>query len=146
MTKLERIAKNVEENKDIQKSLKANEHYSTENFIKDAFQYIKAIKEGRMINSIGSVSSSGMSRTISFMSCEKSNYKGGTGYTYRQYYALFKVLGYSPKDNNGYFRIHGAGMDMIFHTNYSIIHTLRRLGFINKKQCESFAQMTPSTI
>ena len=58
-----------------------------------------------------------------------------------------KTLGFSPANkNSNYFRIYGCGMDMIFHTNYTIIHKLARLGFLNKKECESLAQNTPQTI
>ena len=96
-----------------------------------------------MINSIDSVSSSGMSRTIKFLSCEKSK----TNFYYRNYFGFFLALGYTPKnDRSNYFRISGCGMDMIFHTNYTIIHRLTRLGFLTKKECSILAQKTPSTI
>ena len=45
-----------------------------------------------------------------------------------------------------YFTIGGCGMDMIFHTNYTIIHRLYKLGFMTKKECEKLCQMTPSII
>lgn len=112
------------------------------NFISDAKEYIQAIQERRMFCIIHSVSKSGMSRTISFHSCEKSGNK--KQYCYRQYYCFFKALGYTAAKDSYFFRIHGCGMDMIFHTNYSIIHYLESLGFINKKQCEKLAQMTPT--
>jgi hypothetical protein len=84
-----------------------------------------------------------MSRTIKFLSCEKTK----TGFYYSNYNCLFDVLGFTPaKGNDFYFRIGGCGMDMIFHTNYTIIHRLHRLGLINKKDCERLAQMTPSVI
>tara|TARA_R110002051_G_scaffold9355_2_gene37124 strand:+ start:265 stop:696 length:432 start_codon:yes stop_codon:yes gene_type:complete len=143
MTKLEKITQNINNNKELLKSIDKNTYYSVENFINDANNYIKAIKQGRMINSIDSVSSSGMSRTIKFLSCEKSK----TNFYYRNYFGFFLALGYTPKnDRSNYFRISGCGMDMIFHTNYTIIHRLTRLGFLTKKECSILAQKTPSTI
>lgn len=107
---------------------------SIKHFVSDAKTYIKAIKENRMLCIIKSVSSSGMSRVISFHSFEK-NY-------YRQYFCFFKTLGYSEV-NEG-FRIHGCGMDMIFNTNYNIIHKLHRLRLISKKECDILCQKTPT--
>lgn len=142
MKKLERITKNIKADKEISKAIDKESYYEIENFIKDAQEYIKAIKDRRMINNINSVSNSGMSRTIKFLSCEKSK----DSFYYRQYSMLFTTLGYSDKNKSGYFRVNGCGMDMIFHTNYSIIHRLQRLGFISKAQCSKLAQMTPTTI
>lgn len=145
MKKLEKITRNIEANKELLKNITNNNYYSVEQFTKDANDYIKAIKQGRMLNSIGSVSSSGMSRTMKFTSCEKN--QRTKGFYYRNYFAFFKALGYSEANKNDhYFRISGCGMDMIFHTNYSIIHNLTRLGFLSKKECENLAQQTPNTI
>jgi len=130
-------------NKEVIKNIKKLSHYSSEQFEKDARDYISAIREGRMINSIGKVSKSGMSRTIKFLSCEKSE----TRFWYRQYYCLFICLGYKlARNSNDYFSIGGCGMDMIFHTNYSIIHDLKNMGFITKEECEKLYQQTPTTI
>lgn len=143
MKKLEKIKLNINSDKEIDKRLKGEIYYSQDRFICDAERYIKAIKEGRMICSIEKVSASGMSRTIKFLSCEK----GSRNYIYLNYFAFFQTLGFSPASKRShYFRIHGCGMDMIFHTNYTIIHKLQRLGFIDKKRCESLAQMTPLVI
>lgn len=145
MTKLERITKKIESSKDFSKSIEKVSYYSVEQFINDAMRYINAIKDERMINSIGSVSSSGMSRTIKFLSCEKKN--GSSGFMYLNYFAFFQSLGYSCAGKyNDYFRVNGCGMDMIFHTNYTNIHKLQRLGFITRKQCDKLAQLTPTTI
>ena len=143
MKKLDKIISLINSNKELTKKITNEEYYHFDQFINDANRYIKAIKERRMICSIGSVSSSGMSRTIKFLACEKNTH----GYNYLNYFAFFTILGYSPVGRYGnYFRIGGCGTDMIFHTNYTIIHKLYHLGFINKKQCESFAQMTPQVI
>jgi len=120
-----------------------NEYGSNEviQFIDSAKRYIKAIKENRMICLIDTVSASGMSRTMKFISCEKSN----KTFYYSNYYKMFKQLGYKPVNkNSNYFKIHGCGMDMVFATNYNIIHDFYRLGLITKKECDKLCQMTPN--
>lgn len=114
-------------------------------FIDHAKRYIKAIKEGRILCSIESVAPSGMSRVIKFV--EVSKYSDRKQYAVLNFYQFFVMLGFSPagKYKNG-FRVNGCGMDMVFHTNYSIIHKLHRLGFITKKQCDELAQKTPHVI
>lgn len=144
--KEEKIIANLLKDSDFKKGIKRMSHYDELQFIKDAKVYIKAIKERRMINSIGSVSSSGMSRTIKFLSCEKSKHQPNDFY-YRNYHALFLCLGYSEaRGDRDYFSISGGGMDMIFHSNYSNIHQFARLGLITKTECKKLCQMTPTTI
>ena len=149
MTKKERIIKNVKADKRMMKAVKDNlQHWKTEDqmlvdLYNNGTRYIKAIKEGRVICSIGSVSSSGMSRTIKFLECSKGNNK----YYYLNFFLLFKLLGYSEVKKQGhYFRINGCGMDMVFNTNHNNIHRLKDLGFITVKECETLAQQTPNVI
>lgn len=111
-------------------------------FIDHALRYIKAIKEGRMICSIGSVSKSGMSRTIKFLEMSKGENK----HFLYNFYQFFDALGYTKIKDSDYFRIGGCGMDMIFHTNYSIIHDLKRLGFIDKQESDTLAQASPHIV
>lgn len=144
-SKLNKVTKNIQADKSIMKYLNSNNYMSVDDFIRNAERYIKAIEEGRVINSIGSVSKSGMSRTIKFVECAKN--KNTKRHQYLNFFTLFKALGYSEaRSQNGYFSISGCGMDMIFHTNYSNIHVLCRLGFITKNKCSVLAQATPSTI
>lgn len=146
-----RIFNRIMNNKELLKSIDKTMSYGTTpieekvlNFMDNANAYIKAIKEKRMINSIDSVSRSGMTRNIKFLSCEKNT---STSFYYRNYFALFVALGYSPANQRShYFKISGCGMDMIFHTNYSNMHNFKTLGFISAKQCANLSQMTPSTI
>ena len=120
---------------------------SMESFIKEAKRYVKAIKEHRMICNIGKVSSSGMSRNIKFLEMAKcKTYDKKTRYGLSNFYQFFNVMQYTPVKDSDYFRIGGCGMDMIFHTNYTIIHNLQYLGLISKKDCESLAQATPAII
>lgn len=130
------ILAKIETSKSIQKGMGNVSHYSNTDFLRDAKTYLKAIKENRMLCIIKSVSASGMSRVINFHSFEKTYYI--------QYYCFFKALGY--QSTNDGFRIHGCGMDMVFNTNYNIVHTLHRLGFISKKECDILAQKTPTKL
>lgn len=127
---------------EVKKYISKEKYYNEEQFTKDAKRYIKAIKEGRIICLIASVSKSGMSRTIRFMECKKA--EGINKYYYLNYNQFFRALGYSQAGDN--FRIGGCGMDMIFHTNYTNIRNLHRMGFLNKKDCDKLAQETPTTI
>ena len=135
----------LSENKELQKAVSKMSHYHIEQFAKDAERYIKAVKEERVICSIGSVSASGMSRTMKFLAPEKNTAR--KAYQYLNFFAFFKAMGFREAGKYGdYFRINGCGMDMVFHTNYTIIHRLQRYGFISKKQCEKLAQSTPQVI
>jgi hypothetical protein len=126
--------------KELQKNIDTLEYYSLDQFEQDARAYIAAIKQRRMLCRIHSVSASGMSRTISFHSCEIG--KDGNGW-YRQYWCFFKAMGFTALRDKDYFRINGGGMDMVFDTNYRIIHNLGRLGYLDKKDVDDLAQMKP---
>jgi hypothetical protein len=97
-----------------------------------------------MLCVIKSVSKSGMSRVISFHSCE--DYVGENRSCYTQYWAFFTALGYTESRNGNGFTIGGCGMDMVFHTNYTIIHRLYSLDFITKQECDFMAQQTPTVL
>lgn len=141
---VEALTQAITSNKELSKRIASNKYYSVETFINDANAYISSITEGRMINVIGSVAKSGMSRTLKFTSCEVGN---NGKYHQRNYTQFFLALGYRESRNGyGYFTVGGCGMDMIFHTNYTIIHRLFNLGFIDKPTCEHLAQQTPTTI
>lgn len=112
-------------------------------FIRNAKRYIKAIKQGRIICNIESVSASGMSRTLKFLECSGSI---KNGFSYLNFYTLFDNLGFTKVKNSHAFRVNGCGMDMVFHTNYTIINDLQRLGFLSKKEASELAQKTPSVI
>ncbi len=143
-TKIERITNKINSNKELITNIENLNYYNVEDFIRDANSYIKAINEGRVICNIESVSRSGMSRNIKFLACEKS--KKSSQHSYRQFWAFFKSLSFTEVNRTQVFRISGCGMDMIFHTNYTIIHNLKRLGFISSKKCKKLAQLTPTVI
>ena len=148
MKKDERIALKIRADKEQMKLLeKMNKGrssctYDVENLINDGKDFIEATRRGTLLCVIKSVSASGMSRVMNFNSCYKM--KSGR-YYYRQYWVLFKALGYNESRNGNGFTIGGCGMNMVFHTHYTIIHGLHSLGFIDKKECDKLAQQTPTT-
>ena len=137
----EDILNNVNSNKEIQKNLKKLDSFNSEDFIRNAERYIKACKENRIFCVIHSVSKSGMSRKLSFYeSIFSKEGKGG----FLNFTALFIALGYSDRNRDGKFTVNGCGMDMVFHTNYSIIHSLYSLGMMTNEECEILVQNTPT--
>ena len=144
MKKEEKIQEKILNNKEIINNIKSLNYYSIGHFMYDCERYIKAIKEGRIIISVVSVSSSGMSRRLKFLSCERVKRIKAIKYNYCNYNCFLNSLGYKTRNSDFSFNVSGCGMDMIFSTNYNIIHSLYNLGFINKKQCDRLAQMTPS--
>ena len=145
MKKLDLIEKKLEEDQELLKAIQALSFYSTDTFINDSLAYISAIKEGRMVCSIYSVSRSGMSRTIAFHAVRKHSGKERR-YSYRQFALMFTALGYRhARDDKFKFVIGGCGMDMVFHTHYTIIHRLHRFGFIDREEYDKLAQQTPTT-
>lgn len=136
----------IEGNKQLRKAITAISHYSTEDFIRDAGLYIASIRERRMFCIIHSVARSGMSRVMSFHSFDvapANKVEPRRGNT-RQYNCLFLALGFKQSADRNGFKINGCGMDMVFATNYNLIHNLHRLGFIDKAECDKLAQMTPN--
>ena len=77
-----------------------------------------------------------MSQNIEVTSCEKSPCGR---YYYRQYQRMLKALGYKTNDN-GTIRVMSCGMNMLFATNYELIRTFCRLGFISEKQRDTLSQ------
>lgn len=144
--KLAKVTEKISASKELMKRIEESRFSSVSDFITTAERYIKAIKERRMICSIGSVSKSGMSRTIKFLAPEKYS-DPSTRWQYLNFFLFFKQMGYTEsRSREHYFTIGGCGMDMVFDTNYTIIHRLHRLGFISKKECDSLCQMTPTVI
>lgn len=126
--------------KELEKNIATLPYYTLEDFNKDAKTYVEAIRTGRMICIVKSVSKSGMSRVLSFHSCEVGNERAW----YRQYNCFFIALGYKESRSKEGFTVSGCGMDMTFATNYNIIHRLTSLDLLDKSECESMAQMTPT--
>ena len=124
--------------KEMIKRLESNEYYSKEDFINDCKTYIKALKSGRLQYRVTNISKSGSSRDILISSFEGSMTKG----YYRNYINMLEVLGLNfVSKYSSEIRVKGCGMNMLFATNYNIIHTFKNIGLINNKQCETLAQI-----
>lgn len=117
---------------------------TVEDFEDSARRYLKAVKDGRVVCSVGNVSSSGMSRTLRFVEVAKNKYTGD--YQVLNFHILFEALGFTSVKGSDYYRISGCGMDMIFYTNYTIVNQLHNLGFITKKTRKVLEQKTPTVI
>lgn len=135
------ILNNVNSNKELQKNFKKLYSFTSEEFIQNAQRYIKACRENRIFCIVHSVSKSGNSRKLSFHEATFNN--NGEG-NFLNFTALFTALGYSDRNKDGEFTVSGCGMDMVFHTNYSIIHNLYNLGMLTKEECNTLAQNTPT--
>lgn len=113
-------------------------------FEEQAERYIDASRHHAIICVIESVARSGMSRSLKFLEMSQSP-EGRFGVM--QFWTLFKALGYpESRSSSDCFTVHGCGMDMVFATNYDIIHTLCRLGFIDSEECNVLAQRTPHKV
>jgi hypothetical protein len=139
---------NINLSNEVKKAVAKNEYYSTDQFINDAIKWVEAIKEGRVICTVASVSKSGMSRELKFLSCEPSKYNNEQGenvrYSYRQYNIMLECLGFKFDRKSWAITVNGCGMDMIFNTNYTIMHNFKSMGIITESECSSYAQMTPT--
>ncbi len=122
--------------KETLKRIELEEYYNVDDFILDCKTYISAVKSGRILYEVTHVSTSGMSRNINIKSYEG---KMSHGY-YRSYSLMLAILGYKFAKNSYDIKVSGCGMNMLFSTNYGIIHTLKRFGFINKKTCDILSQ------
>ena len=123
--------------KEVLKRIEKEEYYSVDDFISDCKTYIKAVKSGRVLYEVTHVSTSGVSRNINIKSYEG---KMSQGY-YRSYSLMLKVLGYKFAYTYSWdIKVSGCGINMLFATNYNIIHTFERFGFITKKTCVILSQ------
>jgi hypothetical protein len=147
MKNLKKVISNINANKNLLKSINQSFYGNDLNekiqmFIDNANRYIKATKESRMFCVIHHISKSGMSRDLSFFEHTfDAKHKQGNINTF---HVLFLALGYKEA-SGGFgqgFKINGCGMDMVFHTNYTIIHQLNNLGF--NMNCAVLSQNTPS--
>ena len=143
MTKQERIVKKIEDDKELMNKINSMKFYSIEAFYDDAKRWIKGIKENAILCIYKHTSRSGMTRRFKYIMTQKGKGYKGVRYHATQFYSFHKALGYRVNEKSET-TIDGCGMDMNFHLNYTIIHTLHRLGFISYKQCDWLAQQTPT--
>jgi hypothetical protein len=119
-------------------------------FERTAKQYIKTVEQRRMICFVQGVSRSGMTRRMTFKACIW--HKGIDTYSYvNMNWFIHAATGATGatgirinKDRE--LVVEGCGMDMVFNTNYTVIHSLQRLGYLKPKRAERLAQMTPTAV
>ena len=128
---------NITLSKDIEKRLSKEEYYTKEMLLNDIQDYIKALKEGRLQYLVMNVSSNGMNRNILIQSCEQN--KTNNNFYYRQYSRMFEMLGYKL-NKDYYIRVSGCGMNMLFATNYNLIHTFKNMNIISENEAGILAQ------
>lgn len=104
-------------------------YLSSEEGKRNAERFIKALKERRLICSVKSVSSSGMSRIITFNEVARIGYPKKKSYTLYHFNWFFKCIGYTYDNKWDAIRVNGCGMDMIFGTIYGVCETLIYYGW-----------------
>ena len=128
---------NITLSKETEKRLSKEEYYSKELLLRDIELYINALKEGRLQYLVIKVSPNGMNRNILIQSCEQS--KNTNNFYFRQYTRMFEMLNYKlDKDYN--VRVSGCGMNMLFATNYYLIHTFKHMNIISAAEAKILAQ------
>jgi len=124
-------------NKEVLNNLSKEDTYNIDSFIADSRRYIKAVQSGRILYTVRHVSNSGMSRNILIKSYEGTMSKG----SYCNYYMFLKILGYKfAYKYDSDIKVSGCGMDMLFATNYNIIHSLYGMKLISEAKCNILAQ------
>ncbi len=121
--------------------IRFDRYFDESDFEKSAKRYIDASKRESLLCIIDSVSKSGMSRTLKFIEAKPNKGK----MNFLNFYGLFNAMGFCKVKDSDSFRVYGCGMDMVFHTHYTIIRTLKGLGFITKTTADSLAQVRIST-
>ena len=116
-----------------------------ESLKRGAEAYINASSKGSLCCVIKSVSKSGMSRKLDFISIEKINDSECSPYYFGYFLGL---LGYRNVSNyyDTSVTVRGCGMDMVFHTHYKIINILCDFGFITESERDLLKQKTPITL
>jgi hypothetical protein len=141
--KIARIATEIRKDKEIMRHINKDNYTTPEDIAEHCLRYVSAVREGRALVNIESVSKSGMSRVMSFYEVAKWDQpmRDGRKFGLLNFNLLFRVTGHTPSGDG--FRISGCGMDMVFATNYNLMHHLARLKVITPDQCKKLAQMTP---
>ncbi len=132
---------------EISKRLKRENFTNAEDLAENFLRYVRAVRDGRAFVRIESVAKSGMSRVMAFYEMAPTEERSdGRKFMLLNFRQMFRLLGYTFPPNREGFRVDGCGMDMVFHVNYSTMHTLERLGVITAKERATLAQMTPPVV
>ena len=121
--------------KEVSKNLAKNEYYTEANFYEDVDAFITAIQDGRLITEVIAVSRSGMSRSIMVKAFE-GNYKKGY---YRNFIGMFHALD-EKVTKEGYIKVSGCGMDMVFSVKYQTLLSFENMGFLQKGEALKLAE------
>ena len=120
--------------KEILRNLAKNEYYTKDNFCEDVEAFITAIQDGRLITEVIAVSRSGMSRDIMIKAFE-GDYKNGY---YRNFIGMYRALG-EKVTKEGYIKVGGCGMDMVFSLKYQTLLSFEDMGFLQKGEALKLA-------
>ena len=146
-TKLAKIVHAINSDPAISKRLKREAYATAEGLAENFMRYARAVRDGRALVSIESVSASGMSRVMAFYEMAPTEKRSdGRKFVLLNFRQMFRLLGYTFPPNREGFRVEGCGMDMVFSVNYNTMHTLERLGVITAKERATLAQMSIPTI
>ena len=105
--------------KEMKARIERMDSYDLEHYQYDYKRLVKALKEGRLLVSVISVATSGMSRTLRVFELSKS--KGRNKYYFANFYLLFKAHDFNFVKSTNDIRVYGCGMDMVFATLYEIL-------------------------
>lgn len=93
----------------------------------NAERFLKAVREHRLLCTVKRVSSSGMSRVISFHEVVWNEDRKRMQLL--QFNWFLGQMGWTYSDKDNAIRVGGCGMDMIYHVLYSTVDNLRYYGF-----------------
>jgi hypothetical protein len=123
---------------------KYDDSLTVEYIVNEMKDYSKASAEGRVFCVIDSVSKSGMSKTLLFYMMKKEKYS--KKYHVRPFYSLMRFCGYKQNQRTGYFRVHGTGLDLVYHTHSELIDTCAYYNIITKDEARLLKREVPPTV
>jgi len=143
LTKKEKIFINIKNNKSLIRKIDSNNFYSIDYFYDDCINYIQDTKKEKILSICTNYNkSSGSSKRKIF-----TQKKGKNNYYHIVYYSrLYNYISGLRINRDLELMLPFMNMNVVFAIHYNLIHSLFRLGFINKKQCEVLAQKQPRDI
>ena len=122
--------------------LKLTETYTEKEFKRDAARYVAAVKEGRLLCKIVSISRSGMSRTLEIFELAKC---GDMFHPYG-FCAFLEALGFTMTPHKDAIRIRGCGFDATYETHAHVVSALVTIGIITEAEAVSLRKIAPHKI
>jgi hypothetical protein len=99
--------------------------------------FISALRTRTLLCNIASVSQSGMSRKMSFLTIADNQVW--------RFNRLFELDGYKL-DKNGDVKVNGCGMDMVWNTVYTLCHKLNQLGLLSDEELPILSQASARVV